>query len=125
LEHSIKYKWLLVFWLIGVTILSLVKLGKISAITVENSDKYVHFIFYFITAFLFYMTLKSFSVHFFKRIALSFVFSVAYGIVIEVLQEVLTTSRHFEWGDIIANSLGAFFSLILISILRIKINFFK
>lgn len=101
------------------------KIGKIPSITVENSDKYVHFFFYFITAFLTYITLKSFGVSFYKRVLLSFVFSVVYGIIIEVLQEVLTDSRRFEWADIVANATGATISLLLISVLRSKVNFLK
>jgi VanZ family protein len=71
------------------------------------------------------MTLKSFGVSFFKRVALSFAFSVVYGIIIEVLQEVLTDTRRFEWADIVANATGAVVSLLLISALRNKVNFLK
>ncbi|MFN3756305.1 MAG: VanZ family protein [Flavobacterium sp.] len=125
MEPSKKYGWLLILWLLFVTVLSLMKIGKIPSITVENSDKYVHFIFYFITAFLTYITLKSFGVSFYKRVLLSFVFSVVYGIIIEVLQEVLTDTRRFEWADIVANATGAIISLLLISVLRSKVNFLK
>lgn len=125
LEPKKKYGWLLILWLLFVTVLSLIKIGKIPAISVENSDKYVHFIFYFITAFLTYITLKQFGVSFYKRVLFSFVFSVVYGIIIEVLQEVVTDTRRFEWADILANASGALISLLLISVLRSKVNFLK
>lgn len=125
LERNHKYGWILILWLLFVTVLSLIKIGKIPSISLENSDKYVHFVFYFTTAFLTYMTLKSCRFSFFKRVFFSFAFSVVYGIIIEVLQEVLTDTRRFEWADIVANATGAVVSLLLISVLRNKVNFLK
>ncbi len=40
-------------------------------------------------------------------------FTTAYGVLIEILQETLTTNRHFEWGDILMDTIGAVLGVLL------------
>lgn len=48
-----------------------------------------------------------------------FMFCCAYGFTIEVMQETLTTDRHFEWLDEAANATGAAIgSLLWVKILK-------
>ena len=39
------------------------------------------------------------------------VFCTVLGILLEVVQETLVPGRHFQWSDLIANTLGVFFVL--------------
>lgn len=36
-----------------------------------------------------------------------FIFTIGFGLLMEIAQEALTTSRHADWMDLAANSLGA------------------
>lgn len=73
-------------------------------------DKIVHFIFYFGMVILGVVALKE---HFGQQFKLSktlivlFVFSVFYGIIIEVMQYSFTKSREGDFLDAIANTVGA------------------
>jgi VanZ family protein len=116
---------LLVFWLSIVTSLSLVKFGKLPVVPVENSDKLVHFVFYFITALLCFWVLRTFAVSFLLSLLISLVFSVGYGILIEIMQDNFTETRRFEWNDIFANTFGALVALFGVLLLRNKVKFFK
>lgn len=51
------------------------------------------------------------------------VICMLYGTLIEVLQETLTTTRHFEWGDIAVDTLGAILGILFSRYLLKKKNF--
>ncbi|MCB0469956.1 MAG: VanZ family protein, partial [Flavobacteriaceae bacterium] len=57
---------------------------------------------------------KLFSAKFWKVIFITIVFSIAFGIIIELLQGSLTTFRTADYHDVIANSLGVMMAGILI-----------
>jgi len=70
-------------------------------------DKLQHFFAYAILMF--------FSGHFFKSLfkhrlrgwITGFIFTVGFGLLMEIGQETLSTSRQADWKDLIANTLGA------------------
>lgn len=70
-------------------------------------DKLQHFFAYAILMF--------FSGHFFKSLfrnrqkgwIIGFIFTLGFGLLMEIGQETLSTSRHADWKDLVANSLGA------------------
>jgi VanZ family protein len=79
-------------------------------ITIPNFDKAVHFTFYFIlTLLMFYgwMKQQSFPALHRQTFVRILLIAVAYGVSIEIMQELFTTTRHFELLDIAANSTGA------------------
>jgi len=73
----------------------------------ENADKIVHFALYFVLSFLVVNFLFVREIKMTKAFIFSLIISIAYGLMIEVLQEYFTQTRHFEWFDVLANSLGA------------------
>lgn len=82
-----------------------------------HMDKIVHFSFYCGAAFLGCFAL----VERFKDILsrkkvffISFLFSVIYGIIIEVLQMTFTESRHGDILDVLANTCGAVVGVLLV-----------
>jgi hypothetical protein len=109
------YKILGVLWWLFITIICLVELKIQTVSTPSFTDKIVHFSMYFILNYLF---LKSRSVN-------NYLFSsilILYGIIIEVLQELFTVSRHFDIYDIFANSFGVIVALMLFLFLKQKKN---
>lgn len=69
----------------------------------KNSDKFFHFLIYFITAFFFYYSFR----HSFKFIIFfSFLFSSGFGFLMEVIQYFIP-GRNFSSVDIIADISGA------------------
>lgn len=46
-----------------------------------------------------------------RELTIAFVISICFGLLIEVLQFTTTPDRHAEWGDLLADALGAFVAL--------------
>ncbi len=79
-------------------------------IKIPHFDKLVHFIFYFVAAFLGSLFLRERTkglIPLGKSILIVVLAVSLYGIIIEVLQDVYTTERSMELYDALANSLGA------------------
>lgn len=81
---------------------------------ISNEDKVFHVLAYFLFALLTYNGLKNMSIN--KAILISLVFVTTYGIIIEVLQYVLTSHRSFDLYDALANFTGAILASILLKI---------
>jgi len=77
---------------------------------IPHLDKAVHFTFYFVAAILatFFVretTKGSFTLH--RTVWLVVFGAIIFGIIIEVLQYAITTDRHGDLLDALANSVGA------------------
>ncbi|SHF83283.1 VanZ family protein [Flavobacterium defluvii] len=109
-------KQLLLIWAIIcsgiIAYFCLIDSSKIPAVNFPSIDKIVHFCFHFgftISWILFFKKeLKGREANDYKAYLISFIFSVFFGITIEILQSVLTTTRASDVTDVLANSLGAF-----------------
>jgi VanZ family protein len=99
---------LAICWTVLIAFLCLVKFGKLPAIPVSEADKYVHFAFHFVFTLLWgnYIWIKNKSNEM-KLIVKVLLVSLLYGILIEFLQETLTTTRHADIYDVLANATGA------------------
>ncbi len=103
-------------WTLGITFLSLASLSKLPSIpSIKFKDKIIHFTFYFVFVFLWSEAFKLKK----NRILIIVAIAVAYGIVIEVLQSLLTTTREADVYDALANSFGACLAFLF---LRVKNN---
>jgi VanZ family protein len=109
-EH--KFFFLAIFWTILITTLSLITIERVPsfAITLQHKDKVVHFVFYFVFVIAWNLSLMQ-KIKKFKVKVLSI--AIVYGIVIEVLQYVLTENRTADFFDVLANSLGAILAFVL------------
>lgn len=101
-----------VAWMITITVLSLVSFEDDLApdIEIPYPDKVVHFSFYFIAAVLGMLFIHAQNLQFLsarKRTLILLSGLLIYGIIIEVLQQNLTTYRSGEILDVLANSIGA------------------
>ena len=107
-KHLSERNFLLlaIIWTVLITVASLVSSSAIPKVNLLWNDKIVHFLFYF-----FFVVFWSIALHknFYSK-KYSFiivVFAIVYGIIIEVLQELLTTTREPDLYDVFANALGA------------------
>ncbi|HRE76204.1 MAG TPA: VanZ family protein [Flavobacterium sp.] len=114
----------LVFWIVFITTLSLVSLNGLPKISPKNGDKYVHFIFYFILTLLLILNFVD-KVGVKRSLVISFVIAVFYGIIIEILQGVLTENRKPEFADALVNSFGSLVATIVVFLNRERLNFIK
>ncbi|WP_164914138.1 VanZ family protein [Aquimarina sediminis] len=90
-------------------------------IQVEGSDKYAHFIAYFTvtvawTLYLFFSEKLNKGLR--QSLIISSVASVLYGILMEVLQSLLTTYRSSDWYDVVANTCGTIFAVFIFVVLK-------
>ncbi|MBM1105993.1 VanZ family protein [Aurantibacter crassamenti] len=107
-------------WLVFVTYSSLASFSGIDtdsySFNIPYADKIVHFIFYSTAAFLGVFSLreqKKWSVSKRKSFVLLFVFTVIFGIIIEVIQYKFTTNREGDILDALANSLGGLIGVLV------------
>ncbi len=85
------------------------------------SDKLAHFIAYFVLttvwfSFLFFSERQNKNLK--QSLWIASVMCVLYGILMEILQALLTTYRSSEWYDVIANTSGTIFAVLLIVLAR-------
>ena len=119
-------KWalpLVIVYALALTIGSLIHLGNIPDLGSDFDDKIYHFVAYFIFTFLIYNYGVSKEIT--NSIGKSAILVIVYGIIIEVLQSILTSYRTFDFYDAIANALGVILAvvvLIYIDKLKLKIN---
>lgn len=99
---------LLIGWISFIAFVSLASFPSISQIKVENGDKYVHFVLYFVLTFLLFYS-RVLPVDYSKKakLIICLLVSISFGMIIEIMQGVFTQSRQFEWSDVVANSLGS------------------
>lgn len=91
---------------------SLISLKGVQVIKVNNSDKYGHFFAYFLLSLSWLVVAAKHPQKKIKNYIIAFII-ISYGIIIEVLQNILTTYRQADFYDVIANSAGVFFAVII------------
>ncbi|WP_289664934.1 VanZ family protein [Flavobacterium panacagri] len=112
-------KQLLLIWAIIcsgiIAYLCLTDSSNLPAVNFPSLDKIVHFCFHFgftISWILFFKKeLKGKEADDYKAYLISFIFSVFFGITIEILQNALTVTRAADISDVLANALGAFMAV--------------
>ena len=114
-----NFLFLAVTWTVFITVASLVSFNSIPKVKVVGSDKVVHFLFYLIFVVLWSLAKKQtcFKI---KYSLLIVVIAIVFGIIIEILQGVLTQNRQADVYDALANSAGAFLALLVIFWLNSK-----
>lgn len=97
------YKYLSIIWLIAITVASLISaqtVSEIKMVYIPGLDKLIHFIMYMILTIFLLSAIK-------ERKYQIIGFSIFYGILMEILQFLISSGRSFEIYDIIANISGA------------------
>jgi VanZ family protein len=108
------------FWTGVILFFCLIKSSDIPKVNIQNLDKVIHAFFHFVFVLLWFLFFKKKlnSTNPFKPLAISFVFSIVFGIIIEMLQQFFTTTRSGDPLDILANLSGATLAVIGIVLLN-------
>jgi len=108
------------FWTGIILFFCLVQSSDIPQVKIQNLDKVIHAFFHFVFVSLWFLFLKKqFSnAKILKLLISSVVFSLFFGILIEILQELCTTTRHADVFDVLANLSGATLAVIAIMLLN-------
>ena len=106
-----------ILYSIALTVLCLIELNGVIEVNISFGDKIFHSLSYIVLTVLWYYTLY-YNLKFNKGESLIYavVISIIFGIVIEVLQETVTTYRSSDIIDILANSFGAILAAVVIAI---------
>ena len=106
-----------ILYSIALTVVCLIDLNGVIEVKISSGDKIFHSLSYVVLTFLWYYTLY-YNLKFNKGESLIYavVISIIFGIVIEVLQETVTTYRSSDIIDILANSFGAILAAVVIAI---------
>lgn len=106
---------LVIVYTIILTFVSLIKPENIPDIEVSYSDKIFHFLAYGLLTFLWFC---AFFYHFNFKISKSITYaalvSIVFGIIIEVLQDKLTTYRTLDILDVLANTSGVILAVLVL-----------
>ena len=106
--------------LIGLVYVSIITFGSltssdnISMLDFKHLDKVIHLITYAILCLIIFLIFETFKTK--ASIWFAFLFPTAYGIFIEILQLMITTSREFSLLDILSNTVGILIMTALISL---------
>ena len=112
-----------IFITVSIAIGSLVKPDLITLKSISVSDKTYHFIAYFFLMFSWlYAFLKN--EKFQKNIKYLILGCLIFGIVIEILQETITSYRTTSYLDILANSVGIGLAVLIFHFFEKKIQLF-
>ena len=109
MKVSTIYYILVVAWAAIIFILSAIPGDTINIPAFWNADKFAHIFVYFILAILILFSLiwSQRSISFIESAILTFLVTIAYGGVIEILQQYVFINRDGDFLDFIANSIGA------------------
>ncbi len=107
-----------ILYTITLSALCLFKMDNVVEELPSVNDKVMHALTHFILVVLWFLVFYyRFSFKYYKAIVLAALFSLVYGIAIELLQGYLTISRQSDFKDVLANVLGMVFaSILLVSI---------
>ncbi len=118
--RSYLFTILAIVWTLIITFLSLASLKNGPELPFSFADKIIHGIIYFTFALSWYIAFtkgKTTSFLLKNALLLSILFAVAYGILMEIMQETLVENRQGDWQDALANSIGAIVAGIFIKYL--------
>lgn len=116
------YFWAALLWTGVIAFFCLVQLNNVPLGEVSNLDKLVHVFFHFVLTVLCFLFFQKYTnaLNSFKSIIISFLFSVFFGIGIEIAQELFTTTRHADVFDVLANLSGAILGVAVVILLDLK-----
>lgn len=116
------YFFAALLWTGIIAFFCLVQLNNVPLGEVTNLDKFVHVFFHFVLMVLCFLFFQKYTnaVNSIKCIIISFLFSVFFGIGIEIAQELFTTTRHADVFDVLANISGAILGVAVVILFDLK-----
>jgi len=112
-------------WAGVIAFFCLIQLNNVPLGEVSNLDKLVHVFFHFVLTILCFLFVQKYTnaINSLKPILISLLFSVFFGIGIEIAQELFTTTRHADVFDVLANLSGAILGVAVIILFDFKTKF--
>ena len=112
--------WAAACWTAIIAVLCLISFNELPSvgIEIEDADKYVHAAFHFLFTILWYLYFRK-QYHGMTNVKVLFTtlaFSIVYGILIEIAQELFTITRHADMKDVLANLSGAVLGILTITV---------
>ena len=115
--------YIAIFFTISITIGSLVKSDFIVVKSISVSDKTYHLIAYFLLMLsLLYVFCKKET--FQKNVKYVILGCIIFGIIIEILQGIITSYRTASYLDIVANTIGVLLAVVIFHVFEKKISVF-
>lgn len=111
--------YIAVFFTVIIGILSFISMPT-EKMPLSFSDKFLHFSAYFFLTTAWLYSIKGFQ-NFQKKIKYVFLGCFIYGIIIEVLQNAITSHRTGSFLDILANAVGMILAMIIFHLFEKKI----
>lgn len=126
MKHLLESKslfFITILYTIALFVASLIKISDPSLpVHFNNADKLFHLCAYLILTVLwqwyYFAKTKSTRLKPYLSICVS---TIIFGIIIEILQEKLTTYRSFEYLDIVADTVGALLSILILFLFKSKV----
>lgn len=108
------------FWSGFILFSCLVPSNDIPQFNIPNLDKVIHSLFHFVFTSLWFLFFKKKlnSSNNFNPLTISFVFSIFFGMTIELMQHFFTLTRKADFFDVLANLSGATMAVITILLLN-------
>ena len=104
-----------IFYSLALATVCLIDFKKLPDVGISFADKIFHSLTYTLLAFLWFNTLVfQFKMGNKKAIIYASAISIVFGMIVEVLQGVFTSTRHADVLDVLANSLGVLFMACLL-----------
>jgi VanZ family protein len=101
-----------VFYSIALIIVSLVRLNNLPNLNTGFDDKIAHFLFYAIFCILWFLSFHSLKIK--RSLFAAAAFSILFGLIIELLQSVVSIHRTTDIYDFLANTMGVLTTTTLI-----------
>lgn len=99
--------------------------NKVNFLNIKHFDKIAHFTLYFIFAITLYSSLlKNESFRKTKKIVITLLITILYGLLMESFQYLFTNDRSPEIYDALANTLGSIFGILILPLL-VKLKLYK
>ncbi len=127
IKRLLGHKFLLAVLLAYSTLITWASLARLIIpfkVEVKGSDKIGHYIAYFIFTLIWFSFLffsKRRNETFKQSMIRSAIICFLYGLLMELLQTLLTNYRSSEWYDVLANTSGIVFAVVLLKIFENKL----
>ena len=115
--------YIAIFFKISITIGSLVKSDFIVVKSISVSDKTYHLIAYFLLM-LSWLNVFCKKETFQKNVKYVILGCIIFGIIIEILQGIITSYRTASYLDIVANTIGVLLAVVIFHVFEKKISVF-
>ncbi len=128
IKRLLEHKFLLALVVLYTSVITLLSLARIiipiPVAHIKGSDKLAHGMAYFIFTgiwFFFFFFSEKQKKSFRQSVLRASIICFLFGILMEALQSLLTSYRSSEWYDIVANTSGMIFAVLLLKIFENKL----